>query len=244
MKYTFPYTIRISDLDFGLRIKPSAVLDIFQEAATLHAASIGMTYEAMKEKGMFWILSRIGAQIISHPKRFETIQVETWPRVPQGVSTRREYVIRNNKGEVVIKGSARWVLMDYKTMKVARVKPSNLFDLFGIFGEGEGLEGGAIKVREIDPSRKKKVHKLTSSYSDLDINMHVNNIKYAEYFYDILGEYEIRQGVTSFHINYLSELSAKKEIKIISQRDENIIIGEGTSGINIVFRAQMELGNR
>ncbi|MCL2256209.1 MAG: thioesterase [Firmicutes bacterium] len=243
MKYSFPYTIRNSDLDFGLKIKPSAVLDIFQEAATLHAASVGMTHEQMREKGLFWILSRIAFKIKTHPARFETLHVETWPLTPQSVATRREYVVRNSKGEIMIEGSARWVLIDVKTMKIAKLKVTDLANLFGVFGEGEGLEGGAIQVQSVTPSLKNKIHKLHSTYSDLDVNMHVNNIRYAEYLYDALGEYEIRQGVKSLHINYLAELTAKKEVVLKIEKKGNIMIVEGTSGINIVFRAQIELGN-
>ncbi|MCL2860857.1 MAG: thioesterase [Firmicutes bacterium] len=243
MKYSFPCTIRNSDLDFGLKIKPSAVLDIFQEAATLHASSVGMTHENMRDKGLFWVLSRIAFKIITHPKRFETLLVETWPLMPQGVSTRREYVVRNKKGEIMIKGSARWVLIDMNTMKIARLKLDDFATLFGSFGDGEGLEGGAIQVRAVATSSKNKTRKLESTYSDLDVNMHVNNIRYAEYLYDALGEYEIRQGIQSLHINYLSELSAKKEVILKIERTNNLVIVEGTSGINIVFRAQIELGN-
>lgn len=48
----FKITLRNSDFDFYGKIKPSSVLDIFQEAATRHAEILGVGFSASIEKNM------------------------------------------------------------------------------------------------------------------------------------------------------------------------------------------------
>ena len=76
------YVLRASDFDKFGQIKPSAVLDLFQDAAGQHAEEIGVGFKAMLERSYLWVLTRIKFKILSCPKSYQKVIVKTWPLAP------------------------------------------------------------------------------------------------------------------------------------------------------------------
>ena len=87
------YYLRANDFDRYNRIKPSAVLEIFQDAAGQHAIELGVGFEDMFKRSYLWVLTRIKLQILSQPKSYQRVVVKTWPLTPNRLSYRRDYFI-------------------------------------------------------------------------------------------------------------------------------------------------------
>ena len=66
MKYLWEkeYTLRASDFDRYLRIKPSSVLELFQDAAGQHAEEIGVGYEEMAKRSYAWVLTKVKLKFV------------------------------------------------------------------------------------------------------------------------------------------------------------------------------------
>ena len=62
--YENEYILRMSDFDKYNRIKPSAVLELFQDVAGQHANEIGVGYDEMMQRSYFWVIVRIKFKII------------------------------------------------------------------------------------------------------------------------------------------------------------------------------------
>ena len=56
LKVTVP--LRVTDFDRYGRLKPSAVLALFQEAATVQANVMDIGHDAMERRGVFWAVIR------------------------------------------------------------------------------------------------------------------------------------------------------------------------------------------
>ena len=68
-----------SYFDVNDKISPKSILNIFQDVASYHAGEIGVGYEDMLAKNLYWVLSRIKYDIIRMPKIDEQVIVQTWP---------------------------------------------------------------------------------------------------------------------------------------------------------------------
>ena len=100
------YILRANDFDKFNHIKPSAVLELFQDAAGQHAEEIGVGFDAMIQRSYLWVLTRIKFKMLISPVKYQRVIVKTWPLVPNKLVYRREYSIENEHGEKLI---ARWV---------------------------------------------------------------------------------------------------------------------------------------
>jgi acyl-CoA thioesterase FadM len=56
-----------SALDSGGGLKPSGFFDIFQNASTRHADTLGVGAAALLEKGIGWVLYRLSVRVSKRP---------------------------------------------------------------------------------------------------------------------------------------------------------------------------------
>lgn len=93
--------LRTSDFDCNRKILPSAVLDIFQEAAGIHGELLGVGFEDMLKRELFWVLTKVRFEILEDVKMHQQIKIKTWPLPPQKICYRREYIIFGDRKSVV-----------------------------------------------------------------------------------------------------------------------------------------------
>lgn len=238
------YPLRVSDFDKNQSILPSSVLDIFQDVAGVHAKMLKISNPELLERGLCWMLTRVRYEIKSMPRLYETVSVKTWPVESRRIELDRDFEIYSLSGELLIRGSSQWVVMDITDRLSPKLVPARNFEL--------GLDS-YVTDRAFDRAFSRAVYNGVSCdspytcrarYTDLDMNGHVNNIKYADLTLcavtDALGDVEIRD----FRIDYVKELLMGDDIRIHTERttDEegNVTVlcrGEtGSSPINFGVR--------
>ena len=113
LKVTVP--LRVTDFDRYGRLKPSAVLSLFQEAATVQAGVMDIGHDAMERRGVFWAVIRTYYEVIQQPQLYTSVQVRTWPHSPSRFSFQRDYIVTSLDGEMLLRGTSEWVLMSLET---------------------------------------------------------------------------------------------------------------------------------
>ena len=73
------FRVRCRETDRNGLLKLSSWFDFLQEAAANHAAQLGVGLEALSERGLLWVLSRLHLSIRRYPAIGESVTVETWP---------------------------------------------------------------------------------------------------------------------------------------------------------------------
>ena len=115
---TLNTAFKINAYDVYDRIKPSAVFDEFQNAASLHADKLGVGFDDLIKKKAVWMLIRCRYDVISYPSFEQPLNITTYPLKPKGIEFDREYEITDKSGNKLIKGSSMWCICNLETRKL------------------------------------------------------------------------------------------------------------------------------
>lgn len=226
LEFSKDYYLRLSDFDRFSNIKPSAVLDLFQDIAALHAEMTGAGFNDLDKKGLLWVVARTKIYIDKMPQKYSDVKIKTWPLYPKGIICRREYLMTDALGETLIRGSSDWIVIDKSTRKPVRP--------VGIYPENcEFVEDMATdpKLKRITPDENIiKSVKCTPGFCETDANGHINNIKYADLALNAMAPE--KSNYISFGIDYHSEVMPYEEISLEVSKKENTYFINGISSLS------------
>ena len=188
------------------------------------------------KNGLIWVVVKTRYEIINEPPLFSKVKVKTWPLPPSRISFQREYLIEDENGRPLIKGSSDWVVVDSVSRKLAGAKD--------IYPE---MEFCTDKVFDVKPSRipdfdaTDNTYIIVPRFSQLDMNNHVNNTKYLNYALDSTN-ISANDEISSVQIEFKHEVTANTELKVYSVREEKEIICKGkNSDGHIMFACKIIL---
>lgn len=204
--YRHTYHIDTRDLDCFDLCRPSAVLGYLQDVAGLAAEDFGGATPRMMEKYRHtWMLARVQFTLDRPLRLHDALELHTWHRGGDGAVMYRDTDLVLN-GQTVGQALASWVLADVDTRALARMSA---------FPELQDTDGGALnrttRLRPLRlPSDLAEAQRRPLHYSDLDVNGHVNNTRYADFLCDALALQAAPAGafVTEVQLNYLKECRA------------------------------------
>ena len=186
------------------------------------------------------MILRLRYEVVKQPKIFSSVMVKTWPVESQRIEFDRDYVISDTDGNVLIKGTSAWAILDVADREKPRIVMARNFDLgLDEYVSERALEG---RFERIAPKFEADSEPFTtkSGYTDIDTNGHVNNIKYANFILNAL-DLPTEKEISSFRIDFLKEIMRGNEIKIYSHTENDTVICRGESGEAINFTAKLTL---
>lgn len=216
MIYTERKNLSYNELDFKGRWKPDNIFLTMQEAAGIHAERLGVGYGALRQKGIGWVLIRTSLKMDKYPDVHTTVTVTTWPEPEKRMLFPRFFMFQDGSGNLLGTASTLWALMDIenRTLVVPAAKgitvqtptePPLKLELPGKVRMPEG---------EISEST------ICPKYSDLDINNHVNNSKYIDWFTDQIPLELHAQGFLSeISVSYSREIRSGETVKLAFSRN-------------------------
>lgn len=218
------YRLRTSDFDRYHKILPATLLDMFQDMAGEHADYIGIGYDGMHENNLFWILLRVKYEVIRMPKLYTDITASTWPHEPKKGFFVPDYVISDADGNELVIGSSQWGIADLTTRRL--VAPKNVkYDIDEYYPKCN-FDYELKKLKDFEITDDLVPYEIISGYTDIDVNGHVNNIKYANYVINAieLGKDEI---IKDFQIDYRKEVKEGEKLLVYHVREGNNICCKG-----------------
>ena len=177
--YTEHYTTLNHDTDAKGILRPSCIQRYMQETANHQMRDCKPTYEELFNEGKAFILSRMTVSCHRPLRRYEKIDVQTWPSSKdKGATFTRCYTI-SAEGEEVARGIGIWALVDIETKKLLRVGDCDMSN----YTHGEPFDMEGIRFR-VPAEELEAVGNFTVGYSFCDCNMHMNNTHYPDIFFD------------------------------------------------------------
>ena len=204
--------------DFTGHLTLSVLGNHLLNCAGQHASARGFGMARLNEEDHTWVLSRMVIEFDSLPKQYETFEIDTWVESVYRLFTDRNFALRNQEGHTIGYARTVWAMIGMQSRK-----PIELTSLYG----GAILnytcpenpcpieKPSRIKVTAEEPSLT-----FTARYSDIDINGHVNSIRYIEHVLDLypldwLREHPIRR----FEIAYMAESYCGDTLSIFADHD-------------------------
>lgn len=232
--YEQTVNLRTNDFDTYDQIKTSALLELFQDIAGLHAEQIGIGYEASLKSNHIWVLVRNKLEIFENPEPLTYATLKTWPHEKGRADFNREYLLEDVNGKVLARGLSKWVIIDTNTRRLCRGDSIS-------YGEGElwddNYYNDVEKVVLPDTTLFKKVlsHKVTKN--DLDHNKHMNNAKYTDLVFDSVDD---KLFIKNLLIEYHQESKLDDIIDLYIYEDEERIYHLGMINDKKIFSSIIE----
>ena len=204
--YRQNFTPTAQAVDCHGRLKPSTLLAYLQEVASNHFELIG---NSLDSKGLFWAVSRHRVIIQRMPTMGETVTVETWPMPTSRVAYPRAMAMYDAQGNLLAQAVSLWILMDKESR--AMVLPGKS----GVIVEGI-VQGTEPELpRSFSPKDLTQNHARTVTYSELDVNGHMNNTRYLDWVADLLpSQYHSAHPAAEFTVCYHAEAREGQEISL------------------------------
>ena len=211
MEPIYSEEFKITDLyiDCFGRLLPSKILYMMQEVAGNHFAQLAMDYDSLAQRGLFWAITRNKVQITRLPMRGETIRLETWPMPTTRVAYPRSIVAYDEAGNEVFRAITLWVLMDLNDRSMVLPGKSGI-DVTGTLRGNELASPLGLPAKALANRRKRYVN-----FTDLDRNAHMNNTRYLDWIYDLLGaDFHKDHCLREFTLCYLNEAREGQQLEL------------------------------
>jgi len=207
------YRVNVYETDPDGALSLAALFNYMQDIASDHAESLGFGRDDLMKNGWFWALSRMYAEIEQWPRWGDTIILKTWPNGTDKLFALRNYEVRFNDGRLVARGTSSWLVLDYATRRIQRPE-SALSHFKRNFESQETPLRYAVKLEPIG-TESVQSESFRVKISDLDINLHTNNVRYLHWINDTYDlDFIMKNSPISVEINYLSESLFNEEILI------------------------------
>lgn len=214
----YNYSIDAYLCDFRGKATLSMLGNFMLQVATKHADERGFGFSSMIGKNRVWVLSRMTIEIIEYPEYDTELKLRTWVSDVNKLFTERCFSFEDSNGNIIGYARSVWASIDMETRRL-----TNVLELDGLldFSTGEPCPIDPFKkilpVTDIDPDDK-----FTVKYSDIDINKHLNSMKYIEHFVDLF-DIKLFNGkeIKRFEICYLNEAHYGASIDVFKKEEDN-----------------------
>ncbi len=214
----FPFMAETFLVDKVGRVRPTTLCNYMLSCAGCHAEARG--FGATDSLG--WVLARVALHIKRIPQWRERFFVETWVRNLYHGFTDRCIRVVDEDGDEIVSMLATFAMLDLKTRSSV--------DLNGDIGVrlNECIEPDEpLAIKRIPSINRTAVEEISfkhkPKYSDVDINGHMNSIRYLDHILDYLpSEYLNTHNLTDFVVAYMKEGDATEELAYgIKELEEN-----------------------
>ena len=200
---TYRFVAEPFHVDFNGRLTLGVLGNHLLNCAGFHATDRGFGIATLHEENFTWVLSRLAIELDEMPYQYEEFSIQTWVENVYRLFTDRNFAILNKDGKKIGYARSVWAMINLNTRK-----PADLLALHGgnivdyVTDEPCPIE----KPSRIKLSTQEVAATLTAKYSDIDINGHVNSIKYIEHILDLfpMDTFKEKQ-VKRFEMAYVAE---------------------------------------
>ncbi|KAE8687512.1 Palmitoyl-acyl carrier protein thioesterase [Hibiscus syriacus] len=181
------FAIRSYEIGADRTASIETLMNHLQETAINHCKSAGLLGEGfgatpeMCKKNLIWVVTRMQVVFDRYPTWGDVVQVDTWVSASGKNGMRRDWLVSDNKtGEILTRATSVWVMMNKVTRRLSKIPEEVRGEIEPFFINSDPVVAeDSRKLVKLDVSTAEFVRKgLTPRWSDLDVNQHVNNVKY------------------------------------------------------------------
>ncbi len=191
--------------DFSHRLFMGHLGNHLLNAADFHSYDRGFGMNYLNPINKTWVLSRLAVEMEEMPLQYTRFSVETWVESAMKYFTNRNFRIAAEDGRTLGYGRSVWAMIDTVTRQPQDILAVRDGEITGwIEADKECPIEKSSRVKMGDGAEH--VRTIDTYYNDVDVNGHINSVKYIEHVFDLFDlswyrEYRIKR----FEIAYVAE---------------------------------------
>lgn len=165
-----------------------AMLDLLQEAASIHAKELGFSKSDFAAHGenTSWVLTSMKTRMTRYPRWEEEVKIATWPHAGRKITALRDFEMYGADGAKIGAATSEWMVIDLASRHIAPI-PGIVAGLANDERPGVFVDEPFARLKwpggDGDASAEFKAMRC-----HIDLNGHVNNVHYAEWFLETVPE--------------------------------------------------------
>ena len=198
MKMKIPFDMA----DINGHIKLPDVILLSLQVSGMQSIELGVSDKTILEDyNLVWIITDYDIEVVRLPRFAEEITIETEALSYNRLFCYRRFTIYDEAGQDLIHMMATFVLMDRDSRKVQAVEPEIVAPYQSDFDK-KLIRGP--KYESLEESVSKDYH---VRFYDLDMNGHVNNSKYLDWIFEVMGADFLTQYIPKkINLKYIKEV--------------------------------------
>ena len=232
----YPFMAEPFHCDFSGKLFMGHLGNHMLNAADFHSTDRGFGMRRLLTIQRSWVLSRLAIEMDEMPAMYGQFNVETWVESAMRYFTSRNFRVVDNEGKVYGYGRSIWAMIDTESRQ-----PTDIF----------AIDNGAIeqwiekeKLCPIDKGGRVKmgdgaelVRTIDTYYNDVDINGHINSVKYIEHILDLWSlDWYRDHRLKRFEVAYVAEAHAGDQLSFYRE-----VTGEGEYCVRICKEGDVEV---
>lgn len=217
----YSYVAEPFHCDFSKRLFIGHLGNHMLNAADYHSSDRGYGMHFLNSINRTWVLSRLVIEMDELPSMYDKFNVETWVDGVIRSFTSRNFKVVGADGRVFGYGKSIWAMIDTESRQPTEIqKVSNgiIMDYIETDYPCPIEKSSRIKIGETVPL----VASIDTHYCDVDINGHINSVKYIEHVLDIWDvEWYRKHHVRRFEIAYIAEAHQGDQLKFYREKLAN-----------------------
>ena len=198
MKMKIPFDMA----DMNGHIKLPDVILLSLQVSGMQSIELGVSDKTILEDyNLVWIITDYDIEVVRLPRFAEEITIETEALSYNRLFCYRRFTIYDETGQELIHMMATFVLMDRDSRKVHAVEPEIVAPYQSDFDK-KLIRGPKYESLEEPVSKDYHVR-----FYDLDMNGHVNNSKYLDWIFEVMGADFLTQYIPKkINLKYVKEV--------------------------------------
>ena len=234
MKMKIPFDMA----DMNGHIKLPDVILLSLQVSGMQSIELGVSDKAILENyNLVWIITDYDIEVVRLPRFAEEITIETEALSYNRLFCYRRFTIYDEEGRELIHMIATFVLMDRDSRKVHAVEPEIVAPYQSDFDK-KLIRGP--KYESLDEPFSKDYH---VRFYDLDMNGHVNNSKYLDWIFEVMGADFLTQYIPKkINLKYVKEVRPGGVITSSVERtgleSKHVITSDGATNAQAIITWQ------
>ncbi|KAM7277974.1 hypothetical protein ACFE04_005108 [Oxalis oulophora] len=232
--YRQTVVIRSNEVDYKKTATMEAILNLMQEASTNHGWLSGLNGDgfvatrAMQKHNLIWVVTRMKVDVDLYPIWGEVIEIDTWLGTTGKIGITRDWIIRSHETkEVYARARCTYVMMNQISRRLSKLPEEVRDELSPCFVQREITKDDVEKIHKLENNAKYISPKFQPKISDLDVNQHVNSVKYAKWMLEVIPESKVDNYIiSSITLEYRRECEVTEKVESLCDPEEYDIVGE------------------
>lgn len=164
------------------------------------------------------------------------LELDTWVGASGKNGMRRDWQLRSKAtGLVFARATSTWVMMNQETRRLSKMPDEVRAEIGPWFIEKRAIEQHTPKkIERLDGSAKYVTSNLKPKRSDLDMNQHVNNVKYVRWMLEAISDHFLEEHqLSNIVLEYKRECGSSDIVESLCHPAEGGMLSHGVLNRNV-----------